>query len=153
MLARLIYVSEAVEGITLVEIEAILSVARRSNQLKDISGMLLFDRQAFLQVIEGDAEALSSLFSNITRDVRHRRVKLLHFGEVTERLFDEWTMGFAGESENNRRVFLRHTASSHFRPYELNANSALTLLLELARPESLIAGAAGSESRASTRAN
>jgi len=142
MLARLIYVSEAIEGITIADVEKILSLARRSNQLHDISGMLLFNRESFLQVIEGDAEVLTSLYGRISKDTRHRRLKLLEFGEVAQRLFDEWSMQFAGESDSNRHVFLRHTASSHFKPYELNAGRALALLLGLARPGAVTAAQA-----------
>jgi hypothetical protein len=137
MLVRLIYVSEATAGITIVDVEEILKLARRSNQLNDISGMLLFDRESFLQVIEGDAEVVTSLFRRIANDTRHRRLKLLQFGEVGQRMFEQWTMEFAGESDSNRQVFLRHTAGSHFRPYDLNASSALALLLGLARPAAL----------------
>jgi hypothetical protein len=133
MLARMIYVSEAAAGTSFGEVEAILKVARRKNHANDISGMLLFDRQSFLQCLEGDAEKLTRLIGSLASDARHQRMKILHFGAASERHFCDWTMGFAGESANNRSVYLRHTASSHFLPQDLHADNALALLLGMAR--------------------
>lgn len=136
MLARLIYVSEAAAGIALGEVEAILKVARQKNHADDISGMLLFDRQSFLQCLEGDAEKLTGLLGRLVKDARHQRVKLLHFGAAAERHFCDWTMGFAGESAHNQQIYLRHTASRHFLPHDLHADNALALLLGMAQQTS-----------------
>lgn len=129
----MIYVSEAAVGTSIEEVEAILKVARRNNHANDLSGMLLFDRQSFLQCLEGDAEKLTRLLGSLAKDARHQRMKLLHFGAASERHFCDWTMGFAGESANNRPIYLRHSASSHFLPHDLCADNALALLLGMAR--------------------
>lgn len=136
MLARLIYVSEAVKALKPGDLEDILKVARQKNGLKDLSGMLLYDHEAFLQVIEGDAQALSDLFLGICQDARHQRIKLLEFRELAQRQFADWSMGFAGASTGNRQVFLRHTAASRFTPYALDAASALALLVDLSASQS-----------------
>jgi len=132
MLARLIYVSEASAGTSMSEVEAILKAARRKNHANDISGMLLFDRQSFLQCLEGDAEKLTGLLGTLANDTRHQRMKLLHFAAASERHFCDWTMGFAGESANNQQIYLRHTASRRFLPHDLRADDALALLLGMA---------------------
>jgi hypothetical protein len=136
MLAHLIYVSEAVEAMTPADVETILLQARQKNRLRDITGMLVFDRRAFLQVIEGDAQRLTDLYARISQDTRHQRLKLLQFGALAERKFGDWNMGFAGSGGTSRRVLLRYTASSVFAPYELDASAALALLISLGRPES-----------------
>jgi hypothetical protein len=135
MLARLIYVSEASEALTPHDVETILQTARLKNKLRDITGMLVFDRRAFLQVVEGDAQRLTDLYGRISQDTRHHRQKLLQFCDLPERQFSDWTMGFAGSGGTSRRVLLRYTASSVFAPYELRAEAALALLLALAQPE------------------
>ncbi|MFM2069149.1 MAG: hypothetical protein RLZZ584_4058 [Pseudomonadota bacterium] len=136
MLARLIYVSEAAEAMTPADVDAILKTARQRNKLRDITGMLVFDRRAFLQVIEGDAQHLTDLYGRIAQDPRHRRLRLLQFGALAERQFGDWSMGFAGSGGTSRRVLMRYTASSAFAPYELDAAAALALLVALARTES-----------------
>lgn len=132
MLARLIYVSEATDALNLPAVEAILQQARQKNRLRDISGMLLFDAKAFLQVIEGDPQKLTDLYGRIAQDTRHRRLKLLEFTAISERRFGAWAMDFAGAGSSNREVFLRYSAASSFQPYELNAGNALAILEALA---------------------
>ena len=58
MLAKLIYASEASAPMGVGDIEGILKTARRKNRLLDLTGTLLFDRQFFLQVIEGDPQQI-----------------------------------------------------------------------------------------------
>jgi hypothetical protein len=148
MLARLIYVSEAAAALNPDDVERILQRARQKNRLHDVSGMLLFDSKAFLQVIEGDALALSDLYGRLTQDSRHTRLKILEFTEVPQRLFGDWAMGFAGAGSENRPVFLRHSSSSQFKPYELGAAGALAVLVALGRTT-----AAASQVAAASTAN
>jgi hypothetical protein len=146
MLARLIYVSEAAKAMKPGDLEGILTVARQKNRLIDVSGMLLYDHDGFLQVLEGDALALSGLFLGIGQDPRHKRIKLLEFRELAQRQFGDWAMSFASASKSNRQIFLRHTAAGRFLPYDLNAASALAVLLELSSalsPSSEVATPAG----------
>lgn len=132
MLARLIYVSEAADALNLPAVEAILQQARHKNRLRDISGMLLFDCKAFLQVIEGDPQKLTDLYGRIAQDTRHRRLKLLEFTAIAERRFGAWAMDFAGAGSINREVFLRYSSGSSFLPYDMSAGSALAILCALA---------------------
>jgi hypothetical protein len=132
MLARLIYVSEATDALNLQAVDGILLQARQKNRLRDVSGMLLFDCKAFLQVIEWDPQRLTDLYGRIAQDTRHRRLKLLEFTEVAERRFGAWAMDFAGSGSSNREVFLRYSRSSSFEPYELAASNALAILSALA---------------------
>jgi hypothetical protein len=147
MLARLIYVSEAADALNLPAVEAILQQARQKNRLRDISGMLLFDAKAFLQVIEGDPQKLTDLYGRIAQDTRHWRLKLIEFTAIAERRFGAWAMDFAGGGSSNREVFLRYSSGSSFLPYELSAGSALAILTALAgnRVETHTPTAAASE--------
>ena len=113
------------------DLEDILNVARQKNHLSDISGMLLYDHEGFLQVLEGDAQVLSDLLLSIGQDTRHKRVRLLEFREVAQRHFGDWAMGFASACKSHRQIFLRHTAAGRFLPYDLSAASALAVLVEL----------------------
>lgn len=61
-----------------------------------VSGLLLHHEGSFLQVLEGEEEAVLSLFAIIGRDPRHARVLTIRRGAIAERSFGEWRMGFVG---------------------------------------------------------
>lgn len=80
------------------EIAGLLLRARAKNGRLGISGLLLHDNGSFLQVLEGDAEVLHSLFATIALDRRHTRVVKLLNRPVHHRRFAEWQMGFVSVS-------------------------------------------------------
>jgi len=131
MLSRLIYASMAAQETPPEGLKGLLTAARRGNRLHDVSGMLAFNSEYFLQAIEGSRGALSQLYSNLVRDTRHSRLLLLTFESIDERAFSDWTMGFAAADATRRRLYLRHGASSRFDPYQLTAPAALALLKDL----------------------
>ena len=131
MLSRLIYASEVAQRLAPEGLQALLATARRCNRLHDISGMLVFDSQYFLQAIEGSRASLSQLYSNLVRDPRHKRLLLLSFESIEQRSFSDWTMGFAAADASHKRLYLRHGPSARFDPYQLRAPGALALLTEL----------------------
>lgn len=133
MPTRLIYASEACAPLNASAVDDILRNARAKNSRHDITGMLMFDRQAFLQVLEGDRQRLSELYVSLARDDRHRRLALLQCGPVDERLFAAWHMGFMAADAAHCRLLLRYTASSLFEPHRLTAAAALSLLQAVAQ--------------------
>lgn len=92
-LCRLIYRStaaaEVVPNSLLRDIEAQASAA---NATSDITGLLVLAGNVFVQVLEGDAQALTALFSRITTDKRHRQVELVTHQRIPARLFNDWAM-------------------------------------------------------------
>ena len=56
--------------------------------------MLLYCRQSFLQLLEGDAAALDATYGRIFSDGRHTNLRLLLAAEVSSPLFPDWSMGF-----------------------------------------------------------
>ncbi|MBP6815284.1 MAG: BLUF domain-containing protein [Burkholderiaceae bacterium] len=137
MLAQLIYASEASAPMGVGDIEGILKTARRKNRLLDLTGTLLFDRQFFLQVIEGDPQQLSDLYARLVADNRHKRLKIIQFDEISERRFGDWSMGFAAASTSHQQVYLQHGATRLFDPYHLSASAALGILRALGNPGAL----------------
>jgi hypothetical protein len=133
MLTRLIYASEAAENLDPGKVQALLEHARRSNRLRDITGMLIFDRRYFLQVLEGDRQLLSDLYGRFVTDSRHRRLLILGVEPIAQRLFSEWSMGFAAADESRRGLYLRHGISGQFEPHGLSAGGALAVLQDFAR--------------------
>lgn len=81
------------------EIIKILTNAQKNNINNNVTGMLLFFENNFIQFIEGEAAKVKILYSKIVLDKRHNDVKVLSEGKITERFFKNWVMGFRVISE------------------------------------------------------
>ncbi len=90
----LIYVSCATTHFSDEDLEALLKTSRENNASLGVTGMLLYADDNFIQVIEGEEDALNNLYAKITRDARHRSFSILMHGEIKERSFADWSMGF-----------------------------------------------------------
>ena len=77
MLSTLIYSSQLGTGY-LPDLDGLAEISRRNNARQDITGILLFDGESFFQILEGDEEAIDSLFDRIRMDKRHDSVCLLY---------------------------------------------------------------------------
>ena len=72
----------------------ILETARFHNALDGITGMLLYRRGHFLQVLEGTDEVLRALLEKLKRDPRHTEMRILLDGRIPARAFGAWSMAF-----------------------------------------------------------
>lgn len=131
MLVRLIYVSEPVGPVSKDSLGAIHHTARLANSLRDLTGMLVFDHQHYLQAIEGPRETVSQLLSNIMADKRHTHVVVISFQEISKRQFPEWSMSFVPAHLATKELLLRYTESSRFTPYSFTALGATSFLTEM----------------------
>jgi len=92
---QVVYSSAAVVQFSEPQLAALLGRARKNNERLGVSGMLLYHDGSFLQVLEGEAAVLDTLFTIIGSDKRHHRVVRLLRRDVDERHFGDWRMGFA----------------------------------------------------------
>ena len=72
----------------------LLTEARRINTSRDITGLLLHRDRSFYQVLEGAEDLVRQTFDSIEKDERHTAIDVLFEGEVDEREFPDWQMGF-----------------------------------------------------------
>ena len=94
-LFTLIYASHAVGDTTPSDVMDILKVARKINKELEVTGVLLYNKGWWLQVLEGSFTAVTSLFfDHIQKDKRHQNVTLLVLDPSTKRQFSNWDMGF-----------------------------------------------------------
>lgn len=93
-LVQLVYVSAAIKPFSQADLLELLSKARVNNSIIGVTGLLLYHNQSFFQILEGQEEAVTTLFARIGRDQRHDRVLLLSKKNVEERNFGDWSMGF-----------------------------------------------------------
>ena len=93
VLERLVYRSDAVassEGTT--DLSALVSISVRNNGRRGITGALAHESGTFVQVLEGEPEALTALMQDIEADERHRNVRVLARWPVQAQLFLGWAM-------------------------------------------------------------
>lgn len=132
---RLIYYSTATRNTSLTDLKDILFTARTNNSRQGVCGMLCYDNQYFLQVLEGHRETVSELFLEIADDPRHTDVVIVSCEPITEFVFDDWKMGYASSTE----VFLSLLAElsqTEFDPEALDAQQMYNLLVHMSKHQS-----------------
>jgi len=93
-LLELIYTSLAEAKNDTDDVKAILASSERNNVATDITGLLLFDGERYIQILEGNVEDVNGLFVTISEDSRHHSLELLHRGEIAGRSFETWRMAY-----------------------------------------------------------
>ncbi|MDX2170871.1 MAG: BLUF domain-containing protein [Deltaproteobacteria bacterium] len=94
-LVYVVYFSSSTHLLSSAEIDDILAVSRRNNARLGVTGMLLYWDGNVVQLLEGPRAAVDALLERIARDPRHRGLLIAARGELAQRHFPEWTMGFA----------------------------------------------------------
>ena len=69
--------------------------------------MLVATETDFLQVLEGEFEAVNAIFERISRDVRHENVQVISFAEIEKRKFSEWAMHGIGLFDLNHELAIK----------------------------------------------
>lgn len=93
-LHEIIYVSLASHEMSEAELAQLLEQSRAQNQAVGISGMMLYHRREFMQLLEGEQEALFALYEKIERDPRHEKLYKLWDGPIAQRNFEQWEMAY-----------------------------------------------------------
>jgi len=131
MLTRLIYHSEnhlgAVDGKMIAELNAIMDAANRNNQRDGLTGALLFDTLWFVQILEGEREAVSKAFCRIARDERHDAVTLIDVSPAEQRLFANWWMGLGLLRGDHGALYKRHGIGERLDPRKLSGEQVTAL--------------------------
>ncbi len=128
---RLVYVSTCAQNVQLDDVESILRVAESWNADREISGMLCWSGEFFLQCLEGERGPVTQCFAHIARDRRHHSVELIVSSPTTVRWFSTWGMGFT-RLMSSGRVDLPNFAGGSFNPYLLEATDLQDTFARLA---------------------
>jgi len=105
---QIIYISRANREFSDPELEELLQIARIKNAARGVTGMLVYSKGSFLQVLEGPPSKVDEVYNKVEEDRRHRNVVLLKELSVREPCFPDWKMGF------KRLTSDRHTPRSFF---------------------------------------
>ena len=89
---ELIYFSKALFEPTNDDIQEMLIQFREFNTAHNITGMLLYDGIHFSQMIEGDKQDITNLYSRIQKDPRHKVLTISSTRPVERRRFTKWAM-------------------------------------------------------------
>jgi hypothetical protein len=101
---QLVYVSSAVKPFTDAQLRELLAKARANNVSLGITGMLLHQQGAFLQMLEGEPAAVDAVFAKIEKDRRHGAILVLTRTEVGGRTFPDWSMGFTDVTGSAKKL-------------------------------------------------
>ena len=88
-------------------VNSILASSTENNAKNEVTGILIATKTHFLQVLEGEFEALNKTFERISRDDRHKDVQIISFAEIKERRFSEWAMHGVGLFDLNHELAVR----------------------------------------------
>jgi len=94
MLKQLMYSSSASPQFQPGDIGRILASCQRNNAILGITGLLIVKDNLFLQVLEGEAEAIQTVFHRIQTDSRHQDIIVINWEPIEKRVFPSWSMGF-----------------------------------------------------------
>lgn len=128
------YLSNLSRQLSKEELFALATNASENNRKKDICGILLYSGNKFLQVLQGEEEAVKTLFEKIAKDSRHRNVTVIIESHSMAKEFGNWSMAFKELTVDERAL---HPELSNFfdgqdanKPYQLMPAQAM---LELFR--------------------
>lgn len=117
MINQYLYISTA-PGLSNDAVSAIVEDSVRNNSAQGVTGLLLYNGRNFLQLLEGNAEALDALMERIKSDPRHDGFSVLYRGVSESRACPEWDMKWVKivDSTSVRRETLERDL-----PSDLNA--------------------------------
>lgn len=136
-LVRLVYYSRASREMSLSDLKDILGTARDNNDSIDVCGMLCYDQLYFLQALEGDRETVNELYLDIADDPRHDDVVIISYEDISEQVFPQWQMGYAGSSAQFAKI-LKDLGQVTFSPVDMSADMAYKFLHQMSNFQSKV---------------
>jgi hypothetical protein len=100
----LIYVSHAADGLKSSDLHDILNKAHQVNANLGITGLLLYKNKRFMQLIEGQEDAVRGLYQKILQDPRHRDLVVLQEDTEPERQFPGWSMAYRNLNDSDNAL-------------------------------------------------
>src|SRR5450432_845896 len=113
------------------ELRKIILSAGANNRIRGITGGLMFNRDYFGQVLEGDRSSVSELFCRIAKDQRHRSVVIVEASVVDQRIFERWSMGLAEKTETAELLNSKYGLVDGFNPSAMSASNFLNYVFEM----------------------
>ncbi len=131
-LCRLVYYSDRNTSEPL-DLKRLIGSCQKNNAKDTITGMLHFDGEHFIQVLEGGRAEVSATYHRIAKDPRHTNPVIIAYSDVRERLFPQWGMGLhEHRGEETKQIFMRYFSKPQIDPATVQIESLLDVLQDLA---------------------
>lgn len=78
--------------------------SRNNNALNGVTGLLWVREDRYLQILEGNREAVDFVMERIARDLRHRDICILVKRDVDRREFGSWSMALRQDGETTAEL-------------------------------------------------
>ena len=131
---RLIYVSKAAAPLSADDVAQILASAQQNNRPQEVTGMLCFNQEQFLQCLEGPKRSVEAIYAKILSDPRHTEIQTLCYDDIDTRLFSDWAMAYVSLNEENTRAILaKHHMEGKFAPRFLSEAEVLDLIQDFSK--------------------
>lgn len=109
MIYKLIYSSIESYHLSYELMEDIAFKASIYNKTKNITGLLVYINGSIIQLLEGEKEDVLALFEDrISKDNRHKDIKIMMNGDSDARTFPEWNMGFKKIDNDHYSSYLQY---------------------------------------------
>lgn len=94
MIKTICYLSDSLEHESLSKLKTLYSKAKANNKLNNITGVLIYKNQNFLQVLVGESTIVDQTFDRIKFDSRHKNIFKVINTSIEERIFEDYNFGF-----------------------------------------------------------
>ena len=92
-ICRLVYASSTTQPLRAVELEQLARLRRERNARAGVTGALGYHDGSLIEVLEGRAEEVESVFASIQEDLRLKGVLTMLREDSDARLYSDWRMG------------------------------------------------------------
>lgn len=133
MLHHIIYLSRATVGFNDQQLQQLLRQANARNQTLNVTGILLYGQEQFLQVLEGEQTQVQALYESIRQDPRHRDVTTFADKEIQQRAFAGWAMAYHPQDPQQFKEFAGLVSPTELLLEQPNLTQADSQLLQLLR--------------------
>lgn len=133
----LLYMSRATGEMAPADIDRLLDGARLRNRTRGVTGALLHYDGRYLQVLEGEAEAIDQCFGRIQSDRRHENITPLYRAPIEAARFPEWSMRYVSRTGRADRAVSAFLDQLQSHPTEASVKQAITLLHRLSAGSAL----------------
>ena len=101
MLKTICYISDSRINNSINDFNNLIFTAKSNNAKNNITGILVYKNNNFLQVFEGHIDTVDNIFSKIRMDDRHRNIFKIIDTTIEERIFEEYNFGFTFVSDRS----------------------------------------------------
>lgn len=130
---HLIYLSQATRPLSAKALMCLRDQAWQANVRQHLTGGLVYSNKRFIQLLEGEQDALEAAYARISQDTRHQHLcKVAHY-PIAARSLAEWPLAFQTLSPAQFGQLAGYLAPTKPGQHFLDYGSAMTSFVERMR--------------------